>query len=278
MVPTLDNFELYKRFTSGKTEEQSIENYKKYYKNSGYIIGISEEIVQCKFKKRALENQIKMIDMLKRHKKIYIDFYSIGGAIFSNKCLYVFFEKLFKNAKELKTESISLSAPQQLYYNKYKELRIYATNIAEKNNINSFYVTQQAYLKSSLEDVKELIQSCNANIALVCGGFRLVDSNNSNLLVEREEIIESYKNIRCFLKHNNIKFTDNTQNKYLINWLIKNNTVKDLIVNFCYGTNFNVENSKIINKYVKLNVGDYKLNINASNSSNNNSSSHESQS
>ena len=274
MSDTLDNLILYERFIAGKTADEAVIKYKTTYKNSDLIISKSDEIKEKQLKSKAIKNQEEFLSLVKNFKKLIVSFYAIGGAIIPNKCLLNFFKKIFIEAKKNNVERLILSAPEQAFYKKYKCLRIDAAKIAKKVGFENFYVTQQTYIKNSLEEVKELVK-CNIKISLVGGRFRTIDSVRTNIIAERELIIDNYKQIRKYLE--NYPVIDNTQNYQLINWLITN--FNNPILQYCYGVNNNIDNDySQENISVNCPYGKYKNCLIYVICNNNNSASHESQS
>lgn len=272
---TLDNFELNKRYIAGTTDEEAFRNYNSNYKNSGFIIGIMDEIKNKEFKNDAYKNQRSYFDYVEKYKKLSINFYSIGGAILQEKCLIKFYKSILDCAKKNNLEFIILTSPEELFFEKYLNMMSEIIRYVNKINFHKCFISLPAYKTTIEKDIIELKQNGKYNIALVCGGFRTYDSMAKNIIPQRKDILNRYLFIREKLHKDNFNIIDQTNNFALRRKLIEYYG-SNIIVNYFYGTN----NADIVfggyNQNVSLLIGpDFKRSINYTIRRNNDSSSHE---
>jgi hypothetical protein len=272
---TLDNVKLNRRFIAGSTVEEALKKYSENYKNSGFIIGIIDEIRNKEFKNEAYKNQRSYFDYVKKYKKLSINFYSIGGAILQEKCLISFYKSILDCAKKYNLEFIILTSPEELFYEKYLKIMSEIIRYINKINFEKCFISIPVYKTTTEKDIIELKQNGKYNIALVCGGFRIYDSMDKNIIPTREQILNRYLFIREKIYKDNFTIIDQTNNFALRRKLIELYG-SNITVNYFYGTN----NADIVfggyNQNVLLLIGpDYKRAINYTIRRNNDNSSHE---
>lgn len=275
MKPNLNNIELNKRFIAGKNEEEALLNYNSYYKNSGYALFIIDEIKNKEFKNDAFENQKKYFEYVKKHKKILIGFYAVGGAILEINCLIKFYKSILDCAKKYNLEFIILTSPEELFFEKYLSIMSEIIKYINKINFQKCFITLPIYKTTIEKDILELNKNGKYNVSLVCGGFRIYDSMDKYIVSDREQILNRYLFIREKLCKNNCKIIDQTNNFRLRRKLIELYG-SNILVNYFYGTN-NADNVfGEYNQNVVLTIApSYEKAINYTLRRNNDSTSHE---
>ena len=274
MNVTLDNYKLYKRFIAGKNDEEALINYKLKYNNSGFIMHIIDEIKNYSLKNYTYKNQKTYLEYIEKYKKILINFYSIGGVILPEKCLINFIKKAIDLAKKNNIELLILTSPESLYFEKYKRIRKEAILYANKNHFNNLYVTQPAYIINTISEIQELEKNGKFNISLVCGGFRLYNTNDINIMENSDVILDKYLKVREYLYNNKIKVIDNTNN-FELRKKLYDKYGNNILVNYFYGTNDSDKVWAGFNQNVCLSIApDYKRSLNFTFRRNNDNSSY----